>query len=72
MSVTSNLNPKDSFSLFFNRHLCTCSNDAQAWELRRAFNKFADFLNRHLKLAWTHENSVCYCYTSYEMTDQLL
>ena len=27
---------------------------------------------RHLKLSKTLENSVCYCYTSYEMTDQFL
>ena len=27
---------------------------------------------KHLKLSMTLENSVCYCYTSYEMTDQFL
>ena len=31
---------------------------------------FQTFLYRHLKLSWTLENSLCYCYTSYEMTDQ--
>ena len=30
------------------------------------------FLYRHLKLSKTLEKSVCYCYTSYEMTDQFL
>ena len=30
------------------------------------------FLYRHLKLSKTLENSGCYCYTSYEMTDQFL
>ena len=39
--------------------------------IRGAFNKFRDFfLYGHLKLSWTLENSLCYCYTSYEMTDQ--
>ena len=33
---------------------------------------FQTFLYRHLKLSVTLENSVCYCYTSYEMTDQFL
>ncbi len=28
---------------------------------------FQTFLYRHLKLSYTLENSVCYCYTSYEM-----
>ena len=46
------------------------------------FNKFPDFfLSKHLKLSWTLENSVCYCYTSLVtvcycytslMTDQFL
>ena len=36
------------------------------------FNKFPTFLYRHLKLSETLEKSVCYCYTSYEMTDQFL
>ena len=31
---------------------------------------FQTILYRHLKLSKTLENSVCYCYTSYEMTDQ--
>ena len=31
---------------------------------------FQTFLYRHLELSYTLENSVCYCYTSYEMTDQ--
>ena len=31
---------------------------------------FQIFLYRHIKLLKTLENSVCYCYTSYEMTDQ--
>ena len=31
---------------------------------------FQIFLYGHLKLSQTLENSVCYCYTSYEMTDQ--
>ena len=30
------------------------------------------FLYRHLKLSWTLEKSVCYCYTSYKITDQVL
>ena len=33
---------------------------------------FQTFLYTHLKLSQTLENSVCYCYTSYEMTDQFL
>ena len=33
---------------------------------------FKTFLYRHLKLSYTLENSLCYCYTSYEMTDQFL
>ena len=38
-----------------------------------AFNKFPYiFLYRHLELSQTLANSVCYCYTSYEMTDQFL
>ena len=40
--------------------------------LRGAFNKFPDFLYRHLKLSYTLENSVSYCYTFYETTDQFL
>ena len=41
--------------------------------IRGAFNKFPHFfLYRHLKLSLTLENSVCYCYTSYVMTDQFL
>ena len=27
------------------------------------------FFYRNLKLAWTLENSLCYCYTAYEMTN---
>ena len=30
---------------------------------------FQTFLYRHLKLSQTLENSLCYCYTSYEMTN---
>ena len=41
--------------------------------IRGAFNKLPDFLyrhlHRHLKLSYTLENSLCYCYTSYEMTE---
>ena len=33
---------------------------------------FQTFLYRHLKFSYTLENSVCYCYTCYEMTDQFL
>ena len=33
---------------------------------------FKAFFYRHLILSQTFENSVCYCYTSYEMTDQFL
>ena len=33
---------------------------------------FKTFLYRHFKLSETLENSVCYSYTSYEMTDQFL
>ena len=33
---------------------------------------FQTFLHRHFKLSQTLENSVCYWYTSYEMTDQFL
>ena len=47
--------------------------DRNIWcHIRGAFNKFPDFLYRHLKLSKTLKNSVCYCYTSYEMTDQFL
>ena len=31
---------------------------------------FKTFLKKHLKLSYTLENSVCYCNTSYGMTDQ--
>ena len=31
---------------------------------------FQTFLYKHLKLSKTLENSVCYCYTSYKMTEQ--
>ena len=31
---------------------------------------FQTFLYRHLKLSLTLESPLCYCYTSYEMTDQ--
>ena len=34
--------------------------------------RFQPFLYRHLKLSWTLENSLYYCYTSYKMTDQFL
>ena len=34
-----------------------------------AFNKFPDFFVQAFKIV---ENSLCYCYTSYEMTDQFL
>ena len=41
------------------------------FDIHGAFNKSPDFfLYRHLKLSLTLENSLCYCYTSYEMTDQ--
>ena len=41
--------------------------------IRRAYDKFPDiFSYGHLELSLTLENSVCYCYTSYEMTDQFL
>ena len=33
---------------------------------------FQIFLYRHLKLSETLENSACYCYTTYKMTDQFL
>ena len=33
---------------------------------------FQTFLYRHLKLSKTLQNSLCYCYTSYEMTAQFL
>ena len=33
---------------------------------------FQTIIYRHLELSKTLENSVCYCYTSYEMTDQFL
>ena len=33
---------------------------------------FQTFLYKHLNLSETLENSVSYCYTSYEMTDQFL
>ena len=39
------------------------SNDV---DIRGAFNKFLDFLVWAFKI----ENSLCYCYTPYEMTDQ--
>ena len=38
--------------------------------IRGAFNKFPYiFLYWHLQLSLTLENSLCYCYTSYEMAD---
>ena len=37
--------------------------------MRGAFNKFPDFFVQEFKIV---ENSVSYCYTSYEMTDQFL
>ena len=41
--------------------------------IRGSFNKFPDFfLYRILELSYTLENSLCYCYTSYEITDQFL
>ena len=41
--------------------------------IRSAFNRLPEFfLYRHLKLSLSLENSVCYCYTSYEITDQFL
>ena len=33
---------------------------------------FQTFLYGHLKLSYTLENSVCYCYISYQMTNQFL
>ena len=39
--------------------------------IRGVFNTTL-ILYRHLKLSKTLENSVCYCYTSYEMTEQFL
>ena len=52
-------------------HLCSLINTLT--HKRGAFNKFPDiFLHRHLKLSCTLESSVCYCYTSYEMTDQFV
>ena len=39
--------------------------------IRDAFNKFTDlFLYRDLELSKTLENSLCYCYKSYEKTDR--
>ena len=40
--------------------------------IRGAFNKLPDFFVQVFKIAVDFENSVCYCYTSYEMTDQFL
>ena len=37
--------------------------------IRGAFISLQTFLYRHLKLSYTLENSPCYCYISYEMTD---
>ena len=40
-------------------------------KVRGAFNKIKDFFfYGHLKLSETLENSVWYCYTTYEMTGQ--
>ena len=41
--------------------------------IRGEYDKFPDFFSYgHLKLSLTLENSLCYRYTSYEMTDQSL
>ena len=37
-----------------------------------AFNKVPDFFVQAFKLSYTLENSLCYCYASYVMTDQFL
>ena len=37
-----------------------------------AFNKFPDFFGDAFKIVIDFENSVCYSYPSYEMTDQFL
>ena len=50
-----------SLSLYIYIYMCVC---VCVWSLH--------FLYRHLILSYTHENSVCYCYTSHEMTDQFL
>ena len=39
---------------------------------RGVFNKFPDFLVQAFKIDVDSWNSVCYCYISYEMTDQFL
>ena len=44
-----------------------------SWEhIRGTYDKFPDFFSYgHLKLSKSLvKNSVCYCYTSYDMTDQ--
>ena len=40
--------------------------------IRDVFNKFPDFFIQAFKIVVDSENSICYCYTSYEMTDQFL
>ena len=44
-------------------YIYTCMN------IRGAYDKFPDFLYGHLNCR-TLDNSLCYCYISYEMTDQ--
>ena len=40
--------------------------------IRGAFNMVPDIFVLAFKIVVDSENSVCYCYTSYEMTDQFL
>ena len=42
------------------------------FKLRGAFNTFPDFFVQAFKIVVYLENSICHCYTSYEMTDQFL
>ena len=37
-----------------------------------SFHKFLDIFVQALNLSLTLEYSVCYCYTSYEITDEFL
>ena len=55
----------------------SCSNHVQGSSfdflnihIRGEFNKFPDFFVQAFKIVV--ENSVCYCYTSYEMTGEYL
>ena len=58
--------------LWYQQLFCTAIYNHINEHLRGAFNKFPDFLFIGILKSKTLENSVSYCYTSYEMTDQFL